>query len=532
MRVLAIDQGTSATKALVVEDDGSVSGLIEVPVRVNAAAGGAVEVDPEGLWNSVVTAGRAAVAAAGGGQVDAIGLANQGETVLAWDRASGAPRSAGIVWQDRRASDICTRLAADGWDARLAELTGLELDPYFSAPKVAWLRPQVDAADTITTTDTWLLHRLAGAFVTDVSTASRSLVLGLDDATWNDEACRAFGIDTSSLPTVVTNAEVIGTTSAFGGEVPVAGLCVDQQAALFAESCFAAGEAKCTYGTGAFLLASTGSTPTRSTHGLVGCVAWQLPLDADRRMDDHSRPGLDPSRPGLDPSRPGLDHSRLRFDSGPRAVNGSRPAVGDGRRATTWCLDGQVYTAGSAVRWLQELGVVAEPADLDRLGGSVASARSTIFVPGLAGLAAPFWKPRARGAFVGLDLATDRAEIVRAVIDGIAASVACLARAAAGDLGQPLQRLRVDGGLTRSATLLQAQADLAQLPVDVYPSPHATALGVAAFARLGMGASTAPADAVGAWKPVTTVDPQISSDEAADRLARWELAARSTMDFV
>lgn len=480
-RILAIDQGTSATKAVVVEADGSVGAVVEEPVAVSALGDGAVELDPAELWLSVVTAGRRALAAAGDGPIDAIGLANQGETVLAWDRQTGEPRSAGIVWQDRRSTQLCSTLAARGWDSRLAAITGLELDPYFSAPKIAWLRERVPTDAVITTTDTWLLHRLCGAFVTDAATAGRSLLLDLDDATWSAEACEAFGIDTASLPAVVANAGVVGSTGTFGADIPVAGLCVDQQAALFAESCFAVGETKCTYGTGAFLLASAGGAPRRSANGLVGCVAWQFGGVAERTL--------------------------------------------------SWCLDGQVYTAGSAVSWLQEIGLIDEPADLDRLGSSVAPPRATVFVPGLAGLAAPFWKPAARGAFVGLDLATTRADLVRAVIEGIAASVACLARAAAADLGAPLQRLRVDGGLTRSRTLLQAQADLAQVPIEVYPSPHATALGVAAFARLGIGDAPTPDAALGHWSPVTTVEPACSADEAAERLARWEAAAAATMDL-
>jgi glycerol kinase len=471
MRILAIDQGTSATKAVVVEPDGTPGAVTEVPVTVRTDGQGGVELDPAELWDSVIAAGRGALEQAGG-RVDAIGLANQGETVLAWDRASGQPRSAGIVWQDRRSSELCAKLAADGWGPRLAEITGLELDPYFSAPKLAWLRERTGPGPTITTTDTWLLHRLCGAFVTDAATASRSLVLDLDAVAWSEEASSAFGLATDELPT-------IGETAAFGGpSVPVAGTCVDQQAALFAESCFHRGEAKCTYGTGAFLLASTGAQPTRSSNGLAGCVAWQLPMSG-----------------------------------------------------TSWCLDGQVYTVGAAVSWLETVGLIDGPADLDRLGGSVPGSGGVVFVPGLAGLAAPFWKPGARGAFTGLQLSTGRGELVRAVIDGIAAAVAGLARAVAADLGTPLTRLRVDGGLTRSRVMLQAQADLLQAPVDVYPSPHATALGVAAFARLGAGGAATAEDAVGAWATGATVEPSISADEADERLERWLAATRATMDL-
>lgn len=471
MAVLAIDQGTSATKAVVVDGDGRVLGLAEAQVAVHATPDGGVELDPETLWASVLAAGTQALHSAGNPPLEAIGLANQGETILAWDRATGRPSGPAIVWQDRRSDSVCRRLASHG--PRLAHLTGLELDPYFVAPKIAWLRPQVDASLTITTTDTWLLHRLCGAFVTDVATAGRSLLLDLETGRWSAEACEVFGIDPAALPEVVGNARPLGATNIFGGHVPVTGACVDQQAALFAEACHTAGEAKCTYGTGAFMLACTGTTPTRSANGLVGCPAWQL---------------------------------------------------GD---ELTYCLDGQVYTVGAAVTWLMDMGVMHEPSDLDRLGGAVTDAGGVTFVPALAGLAAPYWKPQAKAAFTGLSLGTERGHLVRAAIDGIAAQVALLAHAAARDLGAPMARLRVDGGLTRSRTLLQVQADLLQCPVEVYPSPHATALGVAAFAAMGAGL---PTTAHG-WRPSAVVEPSITTDEAVARLARWQAVADATMDL-
>jgi glycerol kinase len=468
--VLAIDQGTSATKAVVVDGD-VVLAMAEVPVAVSSTVDGGVEIAPESLWASVVEAGRRALEEAGHPSLAAIGLANQGETIVAWDAATGDALGNAIVWQDRRASDVCDRLA--GHAPRLAALTGLELDPYFVAPKVAWLRERVGDHAAITTSDTWILHRLCGAFTTDVATAGRSLLTDLDTTAWSDEACAVFGIDPAALPSIVANDQVVGSTRVFGGDVPLAGTCVDQQAALYAESCHAAGEAKCTYGTGAFLLASTGSVATRSSNGLVGCPAWRV---------------------------------------------GGR---------TTWCLDGQVYTVGAAVTWLQSMGIIAEPADLDRLGGAVPDAGGVTFVPALAGLAAPWWKPLARASFTGLSLGTERGHLVRAAIDGIAAQVALLARAAGADLGSSLTRLRVDGGLTRSRTLLQVQADLLQVPVEVYPSPHATALGVAAFATRGVGlGGTAAPD----WTPAAVVEPSIGVDEAESRLAAWQEVAEATMD--
>lgn len=474
MAVLAIDQGTSATKAIIVDDEGEVLGLAEVEIDVRATPDGGVVLDPEQMWTSVVAAGEQAWAMAGRPALTAIGLGNQGETVLAWDRLTGEPQGPAIVWQDRRSSILCDRLADNA--PRLAEITGLELDPYFVAPKLVWLGEQMAAdlttSTVITTTDAWLLNRLCGSFVTDVATAGRSLLLALDTGEWSPEACSIFGIDPATLPRVVGNAEALGTTSVFGGSVPVTGACVDQQAALFAESCHTAGEAKCTYGTGAFMLACTGTAPTRSANGLVGCPAWRL---------------------------------------------------GD---ELTWCLDGQVYTVGAAVSWLIDIGVMTEPADLDRLGGSVADSAGATFVPALAGLAAPWWKPHARAAFTGLSLGTERGHLVRAAIDGISAQVALLAQAAGRDLGAPLTRLRVDGGLTRSATLLQVQADLLQCPVEVYPAAHATALGVAAFAAIGAGIAVG----VPNWAPSAIIEPSISPVQAAERLAAWQAVAEATMD--
>jgi glycerol kinase len=474
MNVLAIDQGTSSTKALIVSPAGEILGFAEVRVHPQATGAGGVEQDPEELWNSVVQAGRQVLAQTGA-RVAAVGLANQGETVLAWDRASGRPLTTALSWQDRRATSVCERFAAHG--TRLQSLTGLPLDPYFAAPKMRWLREHVTRAGVCTTTDAWLLHRLTGAYVTDAATASRTLLLDLDAVAWSPEACGLFEVDVGSLPAIRGCAETVGETSAFGPRVPLTGLAVDQQAALFAQGCFAAGEAKCTYGTGAFLLATAGPRALRSTTGLVSCVSWQV--------------------------------------------------AGE----TTYCLDGQVYTAGAAVDWLRGIGLLGDAADLDALGAQVADSAGVVFVPGLAGLAAPFWRPNARGVFAGLSLATERAHLIRALIDGISAQVAWLARAVAQDAGRPLAQLRVDGGLTRSRLLMQTQADLLQAPVEVYPSPHATAIGVGALARIGVGVARRPAAAIGRWRPAAIFEPTITADQAESQLARWRRVVDATSDL-
>jgi glycerol kinase len=449
-----------------------VLGHGEVPVATRSVAGGGVEADPEELFGSVMAAGKAALAAAGA-RAGAVALANQGETVLAWDRATGTPLSPAIVWQDRRSAAVCERLADRA--AELTALTGLPLDPYFAAPKMTWLRENLTDRGVVTTTDTWLLHRLGGQYVTDAATASRTMLLDLDAVTWSEAACAAFGLDAAALPAVADCAGVVGETAAFGPPLPIAGIAVDQQAALLAEGCLAPGDAKCTYGTGAFLLVTTGPAAARSSAGLSASVAWRL------------------------------------------------------GGATTYCLDGQVYTAGSAVRWLTGLGVLASPAGLDAAGQTVPDSGGVIFVPALAGLGAPFWQPGARGLLTGLHLGTERGHLVRAVAEGIAASVALLVSAAVSDMGGELTALRVDGGLTRSRLLMQAQADLLQRPVLICRSADATALGVAALARLGLGDAASAAQAVGPAEVEAVVEPAITADEAAERTVAFRSALQLTL---
>jgi glycerol kinase len=473
MNVLAIDQGTSSTKALVVGPDGAVLGEGRADVSPRASAGGAVEQDPQELLDSVVAAGRAALDAAGE-PVAALGLGNQGETVLRWDRASGRPLGPAISWQDRRAVDVTRELA--GHEERLVELSGLPLDPYFAAPKMTWLRRSAGPEGVITTVDAWITHQLTGAFVTDAATASRTMLLDLERTAWSDEACELFGLDPDEQPAVVGCDAVVGQTGAFGGSLPVSGLAVDQQAALFAQSCFEPGDAKCTYGTGAFILANAGTEVPSSASRLAACVAWSV----------------------------------------------------DAR--TAYCLDGQIYTAGSAVSWLRELGLLEDASRIDAIcGGAAPAADAPVFVPALAGLGTPYWAPQARGAWVGLSLATRSDDLVRAVVWGIAAQVATLGAAIGRDVGRPLGRLRVDGGFAQSAALMQAQSDLLQVPVERYPSPDATALGVGAFARLGAGDAGSPSEAVGEWTPSAVFEPSIPAAEAAERLARFDAAAKATV---
>ncbi|MEV5319339.1 FGGY family carbohydrate kinase [Streptomyces sp. NPDC052687] len=470
--VLAVDQGTSGTKALVICPERGVLGTGFTPVRPRFLPGGLVEVDPAELYDSVVDAGRRALAEAGE-PITALGLANQGETVLAWDPATGRPLTDALVWQDRRAETICAELAEHAEELR--ELTGLPLDPYFAAPKMAWIRRNLTTEGVVTTSDAWLVHRLTGALVTDAATAGRTQLLDLDSAAWSPRALDLYGLSGERLPEVVDTAGPVGTTTAFGPEIPLTGLVVDQQAALLAQRVTAPGGAKCTYGTGAFLLAHTGDRPRRSASGLVSCVAWRL-----------------------------AGH-------------------------TSYCLDGQVYTAASAVRWLTGLGVIQGAADLDTVGAAVPDSGGVTFVPALAGLAAPWWRGDLRGSLTGLGLDTGPGHLVRALCEGLAAQVAELADAAADDLGTPLGTLRVDGGLTRSALLMQTQADLLQRPVEVSALADATALGAGALARLGATPGLTLADALPDGKPSAVYEPRVTPDEAAERRANFRTAVAALL---
>jgi glycerol kinase len=331
---------------------------------------------------------------------------------------------------------------------------------------MTWLRRNLTTEGVVTTTDSWLVHQLTHEFVTDATTASRSLIVDVDSLTWDPELADLFGLGGESLPRIVRNDESVGSTDVFGPAVPVGGLIVDQQAALAAQRCLAPGTAKCTYGTGAFLLANTGDRAIRSTHGLTTSAAWSL------------------------------------------------------RNSHAYCLDGQVYTAGSAVRWMVSVGMLSGPEALDAESGT--STGGATFAPGLAGLAAPYWVPQQCGALLGMGLSTERSHLVRAVVEGLAAQVAALVRAVDAETATPLTRLRVDGGLTRSRVLMQAQADLLQVPVDVYPCAHATALGAAAMARLALDPTLRLDAAVDAWTPEVTFEPQWPSDRAAETMAAWE----------
>jgi glycerol kinase len=468
--LLAIDQGTSGTKAVVVDPADGVIAEAEVPLSPAYLTGGGVEQDPAALLESVIAAGRKALAQAGR-PVGLVALANQGETVLAWDRDSGRPLSPAIVWQDRRAVDVCGELREHA--DMLAARTGLVLDPYFSAPKMTWLRRNVTPEGLVTTTDAWLVHQLCGEFVTDASTASRSLLLDIDRVDWDARLLALFGLSDEPMPRIVSCDEPVGTTTAFGDPMTVGGLVVDQSAALLAQGCWQPAMAKCTFGTGAFLLANTGQRAVRSTAGLTSSIAWRTAAQ------------------------------------------------------TAYCVDGQVYTAASAVRWLIEMGFINHASELDQYADH--DPGNVVCVSALAGLAAPWWRADATATFAGISLATRPEDLVVAVLQGIGAQIAELTDVIAPDLGQALRSLRVDGGLTRSKLLMQSVADLTQIPIDLYPSPHATALGAAALGRMAQDAALALEDAVLDWNPTTTYEPQWSANRAQAFRDRWRATATANL---
>ncbi len=470
MAILALDQGTSGSKAIVVDTDG-VHAVVENPIHPAYLPGGAVEQDPMELYNSLIEAGRKAVAEAGL-PIEGVCLANQGETVLAWDPATGEPLTPCVVWQDRRAETVVERLRDHADEVH--QRTGLVLDCYFTAPKMVWLRENLTREGVVTTTDTWIVWKLTGAFVTDTSTASRSLLFNVDSVAWDPALVSIFGLEDERLPEVVASDAIVGTTSVFGGQIPVGGLIVDQQAALLAENCLGRGEAKCTYGTGAFILVNMGQTAPRFDNGLTTSVAWTL------------------------------------------------------RGQTSYCSDGQVYTAASAVRWMQEMGMVTKPSEMDATASP--TSEGVICAPSFAGLAAPWWKPEAGAFITGMKLSTGRPQIVRAVLEGIAAQIAELSDLTRDELGASLTRLRVDGGLTKSKVLMQAQADLLQAPIDTYPSAHATAMGAAAAMRLALDPSLDVADAPYAWSADAVYEPVMPASQAAGFRSAWRRAVEANLE--
>ncbi len=480
--ILALDQGTTSSRAIVFDGEGRMRGLGQQELRQIFPRPGWVEHDAKEIWTTQIAAASVALAEAGlePADVTAIGITNQRETTMVWDRATGEPIHHAIVWQDRRTADRCSELRAAGHQEWVQERTGLVLDPYFSGTKLAWLLDQVDGARAraeagelaFGTVDSWLVWKLTGGalHVTDPSNASRTLLFNLDTGDWDDELVALLGVPRAVLPEVRSSSEVYGeaTVAELAG-VPIAGIAGDQQAALFGQACFQPGQAKNTYGTGCFALMNVGAEPRRSEHQLLATVAWGLGGELE------------------------------------------------------YALEGSVFVGGAVVQWLRDgLGLIANAAEVEALAASVENTGDVFLVPAFTGLGAPHWDPHARGALIGLTRGTTAAHLARAALEGIAFQVADVLEAMAADSGVELAELAVDGGAARNDLLLQLQSDLLGVPIVRPAVTETTALGAAYLAGL----------AAGVWHDRGEItagverrfEPAMSRDEAAAKRARWAQA--------
>ena len=502
MSVLAIDAGTTGVTALIVTDQGSVAGRGYQEFRQYFPQPGWVEHLPEGIWQATLRACADALDAAGSPAVSCVGITNQRETAVIWDRATlAAPRRA-IVWQDRRTAGICEALRDAGYEDRVAEATGLRLDPYFTATKLTWLaesEPDLwagveDGSLVVGTVDSYLVTRLTGGrrHVSDASNASRTLLFDIAEGQWSAEMCDLFRVPPHALPEVVPSSGVAGHTdpAAFLGlSVPIGGIAGDQQAALFGQACFAPGATKCTYGTGSFVLENTGPSIVRSQAGLLSTVAW---LSASGEL--------------------------------------------------TYALEGAVFVTGAAIQWLRDgLGLLDNAEQSEALARSVPDADGVVFVPALTGMGAPDWDPDARGAIFGLTRGTTRAHLIRAALDAITFEVrdvydVMTAEAAergvqtdpagAGMAGRAAPAaLRVDGGASVNDLLMQLQADQLQVQVERPVIAETTALGAAFLAGLATGVWSSRAEVAAIWQLDRSFTPAVRNDAAH---ARWRSAVDCT----
>lgn len=470
-RILAIDQGTTGTTAFLFDDKLRVKAHADREFKQHYPEPGRVEHDAEEIWRVTQSVVKKAV---GKTKVDAIGITNQRETVVAWDAKTGKPLQRAIVWQDRRTAARCGQLKLEGLEPTFRDRTGLVLDPYFSATKMEWMlreSPKVQAAAKagrlrFGTMDSWIIHKLTdgAAFVTDHSNASRTLLYDLDKKDWNDDLLSIFGVPRETLPTIVPSAGILAQTP---DGVPISGVAGDQQAALFGQGCFAPGEAKCTYGTGSFLLMNTGQKRPSSKR-LLATVAWNL---------------------------------------------GGK---------NEYALEGSVFTTGASVQWLRDgLQIIDTAAQTEKLAKSVKDSGGVRYLPALAGLGAPHWDPHARGALVGLTRGTTRAHVVRAVLEATAHRTTEVAHAMEEDSLVHVKTLRVDGGGSMNGFLMQLQADLLGVTVERPRISETTALGAASLAGLGAGIFANRGDVKKAWKLDKRWTPNTEKDARVERARAW-----------
>lgn len=507
--ILAIDQGTTGTTVLILDHNLNVLAKINHEFPQHYPKTGWVEHDPEEIWGSTVRAIADALALAGecgaavGGRnatakfdvkkIAAIGITNQRETTLLWERASGRSVHRAIVWQDRRTAPRCQELKKDGLEKNIQKKTGLVCDPYFSATKLEWLLENVSGARVraekgelaFGTIDSFLLWKLTGGshgagavHATDATNASRTMLMNLETLNWDEELLKIFHIPSSILPRIAGNSEKFGVTKNVPGlpdGIPIAGMAGDQQAALIGQACFETGEAKCTYGTGSFILINIGHEPSLSHHGCLTTLAYQL------------------------------------------------------NKQPTYAWEGSAFIAGAAVQWLRDgLKIIQKSGDVEGLARQVEDAGGVYFVPALVGLGAPHWNPNARGVITGISRGTTSAHIARATLEGIAFCQYDILEAMAKDLGKPLTILKVDGGASANNLLMQFQSDILQIPLSRPAMLETTALGAAFLAGLGVGVWKNLNDIRKSWKEEHRFMPQIPKTEVEQKVSGWRKAVAKT----
>ncbi|HXC28793.1 MAG TPA: glycerol kinase GlpK [Stellaceae bacterium] len=485
--LLAIDQGTTSSRAILFDTNGAVRHIARRDLRQIYPQPGWVEHDPEEIWQAVVATCREALAAAQDRPVAAIGITNQRETTVLWERASGKPVHNAIVWQDRRTAPLCVRWRDEGLSPIVAARTGLVIDPYFSASKISWLLDNVAglreraAAGEIAfgTIDSFLLWRLTGGrHQTDVTNASRTMLYDLHRLAWDDGLRDALGIPAALLPEVRDTGADYGNTlpALFGDAIPIAGIAGDQQAALIGQACFRSGMVKSTYGTGAFALLHTGATPAVSSHKLLTTIAYQLGGE------------------------------------------------------TAYALEGSIFIAGAAVQWLRDrLGIIATAGETQELAELADPHQRVYFVPGFAGLGAPYWAPDARGAISGLTAECGVAELARATLEAVGYQTRDLIAAMSADSGLAIDTLRVDGGMAASEWTMQFLADVLPARVERPASIETTAWGAAYVAGLQRGLCPQPQEMVARWQAARSFAPDMTADEREERYAGWQKAVAAVL---
>ena len=486
--LLVIDEGTTSTRAMLFDEQGRCHASEATELTQHYPRPGWVEHDAAEIWRKTLRVTAAMVAQAGGAErVAAIGITNQRETIVFWDRDMGEPLAPAIVWQDRRTADICARLRDEGHEAAVQTKTGLLLDPYFSGSKIGWAMrewPQLaEAGDRLAvgTVESWLVWKLTatdhgrGLHLSDATNASRTALMSIGSGEWDDGLIDLFDVPRAALPEIVDCAGRFGATTAFGAAIPICGLAGDQQAATIGQACLTPGETKATFGTGAFVLTQAGTTPPTSRNRLLSTIAWQV----------------------------------------------------DGRRH--YALEGSVFVAGSLVKWLRDtLGLIDDVRETDTLARSVPDNGGVYLVPALSGLGAPWWRPEARAAISGLSFATGKAHVVRAALEAMAHQAHDLKTAFAAD-GQDWQTLRIDGGMVANDWMAQDLADMLGVTVERPVFAETTALGAAMLAGVGVGLFTDLAEAAAMRGDVEQFAPQLGEDERQARLAGWATAVTSAI---